>query len=194
MSNYRTGGRKSTLTGARSTSKVFSLNTAAFLAAIEGKKKIVQEAVRPAAQAAAQVFYDEVLRNVASIGSKSGLLKSSVYQVYSKQNSNQNVKTYHVSWNHYVAPHGHLLEYGWLQRYKVYVGSDGKWHTAVQPGSRGKPKPKRKASQVEKDAYYVKLASPKQHPGYAFIRSAFSAANRAEDAAKLVLVKAIGAK
>ena len=41
----------------------------------------IDEAVRPASQAAAQVFYDEVKRNVSRVGRQSGNLDRSIYQV-----------------------------------------------------------------------------------------------------------------
>lgn len=80
------------------------------------------ETVRPAAQAGAQILYDEVLLRVP-VGkhqrkTKSsrvilpGALKASIYQVYSTDNSGEGRATYHVSWNHRKAPHGHLVEFG----------------------------------------------------------------------------------
>ncbi|MEI5998237.1 HK97 gp10 family phage protein [Paraburkholderia bengalensis] len=88
-----------------------------------------EAAVRPAAQAAAQVLYDAVMRNVASIGRVTGNLQNSIYQVYSRDDSAEGRATYHVSWNHRKAPHGWLVENGHLQKYKVYLGRDGKWYT-----------------------------------------------------------------
>ena len=76
-------------------------------------------AARPAAQAAAQVLYDEVKRNVARLKRHTGNLDRSIYQAYSKDNSSSHRATYHVSWNARKAPHGHLVEYGHLQRYEV---------------------------------------------------------------------------
>ncbi len=70
-----------------------------------------------------------MLRNVKRIKKQTGNLEESIYQVYSKDNSGEHKATYHVSWNHLVAPHGFLVEYGHFQKYKVYMGSDGKWYT-----------------------------------------------------------------
>lgn len=77
---------------------------------------------RPAAQAGGQVLYEEVLARVpvakkarTTKGGKvilPGALKASIYQVFSEDNSTDNRATYHVSWNHRKAPHGHLVEYG----------------------------------------------------------------------------------
>lgn len=97
--------------------------------AIQGLQTKVQDAARPAAQAAAQVLYDQAKQNVNAIGRVSGKLSAAIYQAYSKDNSRPGVATYHVSWNARKAPHGHLVEFGHIQRYKVYLGKDGKWHT-----------------------------------------------------------------
>jgi HK97 gp10 family phage protein len=79
------------------------------------------EQVRPAAQAGAQVLYDEVLlrvpvsKSVRKYKGKTytpGGLKASIYQVFSQDNSADGRATYHVSWNYKKAPHGHLVEYG----------------------------------------------------------------------------------
>ncbi len=78
-----------------------------------------EAAARPAAQAAAQVLYDEVKRNVAGIKRHTGNLSRSIYQAYSASNSAGGRATYHVSWNARKAPHGHLVEFGHLQRYEI---------------------------------------------------------------------------
>jgi HK97 gp10 family phage protein len=94
------------------------------------------EAVRPAAQAGAQVFYDRAVANVnglahaplkvAALGSKTGNLKGSIYQVYSKTKSTEGEQaTYHISWNARKAPHGHLVEYGHIMRYRTFVATKG---------------------------------------------------------------------
>lgn len=151
----------------------------------------IESAARPAAQAAAQVLYDEVRRNVAQIPRKTGKLMSAVYQAYSEQNSGPGRATYHVSWNPRKAPHAHLVEHGFLQRYVTYVGRDGNFYTAVRPEMRGKPKPRRGATQAEKDRYFVPLASPKQIPAVAFMRRAALKEAQAEAAAVEVLMRAI---
>lgn len=84
------------------------------------------EAVRPAAQAGAQVLYDYAKRN-APISEKAhmfhgthavygpykpGTLRDSIYQVYSRDNSNQSRAQYHVSFNFKKAPYGFMVEYG----------------------------------------------------------------------------------
>ncbi len=144
----------------------------------------IEAAVRPAAQAAAQVLYDEVKRNVSSIGKKTGNLQRSVYQVYSQTNSRAGVATYHVSWNARTAPHGHLVEYGHLMRYKMIRYADGSIRPAVRPEMRGKKKPARRASQATKDAYYVTLPTPVQVAARPFIRPAVNRFEAAMEAAK----------
>jgi hypothetical protein len=150
-----------------------------------------EAAARPAAQAASQVLYDEVKRNVAAIPRKTGNLERSIYQVYSQDNSGEGHATYHVSWNMRKAPHGHLVEFGHIQRYASYLGKDGNWHTAVRPEMRGKPKPRRGASQAAKDAYYVRLPAPKHIAAQAFVRRAAVKFPQAAQAAADVLQKAM---
>lgn len=87
-------------------------------------------AVRPAAQAGAQVLYDEVKLNVGRIKKKTGNLDRSIYQAFSADNSTETKATYHISWNASKAPHGHLVEYGHLMTRKAYIGSDGRWYTS----------------------------------------------------------------
>jgi hypothetical protein len=110
------------------------VDLAAFDAVIDGIKTKLQENVRPAAQAGAEVLYQAVLRNVQGLGSKSGNLEGSIYQAFSDDNSAQAgagyaEATYHVSWNHRKAPHGHLIEFGHIQKFKAYLGKDGRWYT-----------------------------------------------------------------
>jgi hypothetical protein len=107
-------------------------------------------ATRPAAQAGAQVYYDEVkirapvseaphffygrLAKGATTRTiypfKPGDLRDSVYQVFSKDNSSQTKATYHIAWNHQVVPYGFMVEFGHRQTRKVYQGSDGYWYTS----------------------------------------------------------------
>lgn len=81
-----------------------------------------EEAIRPAAQAGAQVYYAEVklrakrgneVRHLKGGRTRpAGLLASAIYQVYSEDNSGKDHATYHISWNAKKAPHGQLVEYG----------------------------------------------------------------------------------
>ena len=161
---------------------------------LQGLDAKIDAAIRPAAQAGAQVFYNEAVMRAPS---KSGTLKSAMYQKFVPEESADGVRaTYKVSWRTGLgkgetglptAPHAALIEYGWWQRYAVYTGSDGQWYTAVRPEMRSKPAPKRRASQAEKDAYYVpRKGGPVFHPPKSFIRSAYEA----KQAAALEAVKA----
>lgn len=142
-------------------------------------------AVRPAAQAGAQVMYDLVKTNVAGLGRVTGNLASSIYQVYSRDNSGPLRAEYHVSWNYRKAPHGHLVEYGHVQRYVTYLDKRGQWKTLVRPEMRGKPRPRRSAPLSVKDAYYVPLkGGPRLVGARSFLRRAVTPGNlrRAQNA------------
>lgn len=158
------------------------VDLSAFEAAMDADAKVCEEAARPAAQAGAQVLYDAVRANVSRIKRYTGNLASSIYQAYSKENSSQGLATYHVSWNHKKAPHGHLLEWGHLDRYVQYRDARGRFFPMVRPGMEGKPKPGRRASRAEKDAYYVTRDVPIQVPARAFVRRAIDQMPRAEAA------------
>ena len=151
-----------------------------------------EEDVRPAAQAGIQVLYDQIKVNVTSLGRLTGNLESSIYQYYSDEKSKQGLSAvYHASWNHQKAPHGQLLEFGWLQRYRYYQDNQGRVRPMVRPGMEGKPRPKRRASQAEKDAYYVTLPSPRWMPGHWFVSRAADSMERAYQAAQAELLKRI---
>lgn len=160
---------------------------------LDDLREKVEAAVRPAAQAGAEVLYRAVKRNVAGIGRNTGNLDSAIYQAFSDQQSRKAHAVYRVSWNAKKAPHGHLLEYGHIQRYKVYVGRDGNWYTAVRPEMRGKPKPKRSAPASVKDAYYIPLATPRQIAARSFVRKAWAShRNAAEQAMRASYLSNLG--
>lgn len=152
----------------------------------------VQSAIRPAAQAAAQVLYDNVLANVGrAVGQYTGRLENAIYQAYSRSNSSDDRATYHISWNSRKAPHAHLVEFGYLKRYKSYVAKNGRWYTAVRPEMRGKRPPGRRASQAAKDAYYVTLPTPIQVAARPFVRRAQAAFPAALAAAEAEILRRI---
>ena len=131
-----------------------------------------EAAARPAAQAGAQVLYDEA-RRLAGANRRTGNLQAAIYQVYSKSNSGKDRAAYQVSWNANKAPHGHLVEFGHMQRYATYRDERGRILTMVRPEKRGTPKPRRRASQAVKDAYWMPLeGGPKRVPPRSFIRKA----------------------
>lgn len=177
------------LTGAKTFTA--SVDTSGLDALLDDLEDDVQKAVRPAAQAGAQVLYDTVKANVDALGRVTGNLSRSIYQVFSEANSTAQRAEYHVSWNHRTAPHGHLVEYGYLQRYRYRPDGMG---PMVRPGMDGTKKPGRRASQAVKDAYYVTLPSPKPVPGKAFVRRAQDAFDRANAAAEAELLNRLAAK
>lgn len=99
-------------------------------AEIDGIKAKAEAAIRPAAQAGAQVYYQAVLAatpvskkghwfhgtSFKKTGQKywfeSGSLKKAVYQVYSKDNSSKTNAEYQVAWNHRKVPYGFMVAYG----------------------------------------------------------------------------------
>jgi len=107
-----------------------SLDLASCNGFIDAVGRGAEDQVRPAAQAAAQVLYDEVLlrvpqsvkghwftgSNYKKTGQRyyfdAGSLRNSIYQAYSKDGSGQKRATYHVSWNYRKAPYGHMVEFG----------------------------------------------------------------------------------
>lgn len=148
------------------------------------------EAVRPMAQAAAQVFYDRIKTNVHALGRETGNLDRAIYQAFSPEKSKSGQRSeYHISWNHKTAPHGHLVEYGYLQRYRYYKDNQGVVRPMVRPGMESQPRPERHATQAQKDSYFVPLDTPKQVPGKAFVRSATSSADAAMKAAEAELLR-----
>lgn len=158
----------------RAGGKTFSLgiDTSSLDAYLDGLGDAAEEAVRPVAQAMIQVLYDRVNLNVAALGKWTGNLAASIYQVYSKDHSIAGaVATYHVSWNARKAPHGHLVEHGYIKRWKSYVGKDGKWYTLKNVPLEG---------------------GPKQIPGAAFVRRAAAAMPEALEAGKAELIRRMG--
>lgn len=101
-----------------------------FEVALDEKLRKIRAAARPAAQAGAQVIYDQARLNVPvskkghwfygssykTTGKKyyfeAGSLKNSIYQVFSEKKSSATRKTYHVSWNYKEAPYAWMVEFG----------------------------------------------------------------------------------
>ena len=160
-----------------------SIDMSAFESEMEQFADRAEKAARPAAQAGAQVLYDRVKANVAALGRKTGNLDSSIYQAFSESNSNESKPVYHISWNYKEAPHGHLLEFGYLQRYLYYQNNQGQIRPMVRPGMEGMPRPGRRASREQKDAYFMtRPGGPVQVPGSAFLRRAKDAMPQAQEA------------
>ena len=140
-------------------------------------------AARRLAQPGAQVLYDQVKANVARLGRKTGNLSRAIYQAYVDGEAGPGKASYRVTWNKSKAPHGHLVEFGYLERYELARDARGRIFPMVRPEMRGKPKPGRRAAQAVKDAYYVpRKGGPKQIPAKAFVRNAYSKAPLAQEA------------
>lgn len=163
MANGRSGSRRKRLplTGAKTQSFFVDASGIDGIADyLDALGDTVKEAIRPAAYAGAKVIYDRVKLNVAGMGRVTGNLDKAIYHAHMPEHSTPGKREmYRVSWNVIKAPHGRLLEHGWVQKYKVYM-RDGKWFT-----NKNAP-----------------LETPKQHPGYGFIRRANSALPEAQAA------------
>lgn len=90
---------------------------------LDGITKASKEAVRPAAQAGAQVLYERA-RQEAPVSERShmfhiegrvygpykpGTLRDSIYQVYAKSQSTDGKARYEISFNHSEAPYGFMV-------------------------------------------------------------------------------------
>ena len=170
----------------------FTLDTGALNNLLAGIGDDIKDAVRPAAQAAAQVIYDQAKANVAKIRVNTGNLSSAIYQAFKTNTGTDTRAAYDISWNPKKAPHAGLVEYGHIQRYASYVGKDGKWYTMVRPKMRGKRAPSRKAKMETKDAYYVlRKGGPVQVAAQPFMRLASSAFPAAREAAAKKILEVI---
>ena len=173
MANGRSGSRRrKQLTGAKTQSFYIDASGIDGIAdMLDTLSDGVKEAIRPVAYAGIRVVYERILANVDGMGMKTGNLKSAIYHAYMREASEPGKREmYRASWNHIKAPHGRLLEWGWVQTHKVYM-RDGKWFT-------------------RKDA---PLEQPIQRPGFGFIRRAYAALPEAEAAMKKDLADRIAA-
>ena len=143
-----------------------SIDLSAFESDMEQLADRAEKAARPAAQAGAQVLYERVKTNVAALGRKTGNLDSAIYQAFSANNSGEGKATYHISWNASKAPHGHLVEWGYIKRWQSIM-INGKWVTL-----KNRP-----------------LAAPVQVPGKAFMRRAKDAIPMAEEAMRVTFLE-----
>ena len=75
---------------------------------------IQNEALRPAAAAAAEVFYGEMKLRTASFA-HTGTLNASIYQWHDTKLSGQNKQVYAIGPNKIKAPHWHLVEFGTIR-------------------------------------------------------------------------------
>lgn len=134
----------------------------------------LKENTRPAAQAMAEIFYRQAKANVLRLNQVTGNLYASIYQKYDDDDAKEGVARYVVSWrtsggNLPRAPHGHLVEFGYIQTYARYF-KDGQWYTNKKK----------------------KLATPRVVPGTAFMRNAYTQGlAEAEEAGAERLVKGV---
>jgi len=176
----------------------FNLGLEQLMQRVDNFKEVAKEAVRPAAHAASKVFYDEVRTRALSVAGSSRL-QAAVYEKFiidSASGVQGTSAKYHISWRKGHSQNnkkgqagegslpsvtfGYWLEFGYIQRYASYTGSDDEWYTAVRPEKRGTPAPKRGASQAEKDAYFVpRPGGPVQWLPKSFLRSSYDAVNLA---------------
>ncbi len=148
-------------------------DTTAWLSNVEATKAEINAAGRPAAQAGVQVLYEAVKANAQRITPKTGKLAASIYQVYSRDQSQNGRQVYHVSWNARKAPHGHLVEYGHLQRYATVIDEEtGRYFTF-------KKRP---------------LAQPRQVAARPFVRPAMAQFPQALEAAEAKFFEELAAK
>jgi HK97 gp10 family phage protein len=102
-----------------------SIDTAGVEGFLDDLLNDIDSAVRPAAQAGAQVIYDEAKRAVPVsqhahwfYGThdrylfKAGTLRDSIYQAFSADHSGVDRATYHISWNYRKCPYGFMVEFG----------------------------------------------------------------------------------
>lgn len=177
-------------------------DASSLLAKFDGIEEKLKAAIRPAAFAGSDVLYKEVRHRALAIGG-SKRLQDAIYQKFvidSKGGILGESATYHISWRKgrekssdtaakgASLPYttiGFWIEFGRWQRYMVRTDKNGEWYTVKRPGVTGKP-PGRKASQAQKDAYWMPR---KDGPVYwlpkSFLRSGYDAAkDKAVQAAK----------
>lgn len=106
--------------------------------ALRGFTADVQEKVlRPAAQAGAQVFYDEMKLRTEALDQKAqlrvkgdntrGLLNASIYQYHAKRVSSAAQQVYYIGPNKKEAPHWFNVEFGHYRINRVFVTPEGKF-------------------------------------------------------------------
>lgn len=104
-----------------------TVDTSEWDAALENLAGPLREHLaRSMAVAAGKVFRDEAK---VLAPRETGRLASSIYLVYADRRSTDERVIYSVSWNAKTAPHGHLLEFGHWQPYRVAKLASGEYVT-----------------------------------------------------------------
>lgn len=129
-----------------------------FKSALSAKQAQIHAATHPAAQAGAQVIYDQARLN-APVSNKghwfhgtqykingqkywfdAGTLKRSIYQVFSRDHSTVSRSTFHISWNYIKCPYGFMVEFGTSRApAHSFIGkamAEGKQHAAAAMEAR----------------------------------------------------------
>lgn len=113
------------------------IDDAAVQRALSSMDKLANSLGRSMAVAGGELLRDvaKVLAPVGGAGPDGsitpGLLRSAIYLAYKDNSTHESIR-YAVSWNSRKAPHGHLLEFGHWQPYKVYMTADGGFRTSKQ--------------------------------------------------------------
>lgn len=142
----------------------FQFDSSALNQALDALGDQVEGALRPTAQAGAQVYYEALLSEYDRlVKNKTFNLRNAIYQAYRDLDSTKDAKYYGVSWagsskkSNKSSQHGHLIEFGHWQPYQLVKNKRGEWVTAVRPGAvRPSAKDARHWTQAQRDAYFVR--------------------------------------
>lgn len=135
-----------------------SVDISGVLEGVDKDFEQLKQNARPAAQKMAQAFYEQARLNVLQLNQVTGNLYASIYQKFDTDEERDGFARYVVSWRTSGkslprAPHGHLVEFGYVQTYARYY-KDGQFYT-----NKNK-----------------KLAQPRVVPAFPFMRNAYEQA------------------
>lgn len=105
---------------------------------------------RSMAVAGGKVIRDDAKMRVPT---RTDTLYNALYLAYRDKSKGTRQARYSVSWNSKKAPHGHLVEFGYVQVYRVHVNENGRFWTDKSQ----------------------RLPEPRYVPGNSFLRAAFEA-------------------
>lgn len=91
---------------------------------------------RSMAVAGGKVLRDEA-KHQAPV--EDGVLRDAIYLAYSERRTGNERVVYSVTWNSQKAPHGHLLEFGHWQPFKVVYNKKSGQFTTLAKGKGGGP-------------------------------------------------------
>lgn len=104
---------------------------------LAGEKRV--SLARSMAVAGGEVLRDEAKRWAPV---DDGILRDSIYLAFKDKRSNDKQVVYSVSWNHSVAPHGHLIEFGHWQPYVVVFNDKLGHFQTLAKGKGGGSRPR----------------------------------------------------